>query len=112
MKDYLLLFRGGDARMAESSEEGKNAHMAAWGEYMGGLQGSGNLAGGLPLSGEGTMLTNNGTSDSLAKTEAGEVVGGYLLIKANDMAHAVELSKPCPVFEYDGNVEIREALQM
>jgi len=112
MKDYLLLFRGGDGRMEDMSEEDRNAHMAAWGQFMGGLQESGNLAGGLPLAAEGTMLTNDGTSDALAKTEAGEVVGGYLLIKASDMAHAIELSKPCPIFEHNGNVEIREALPM
>jgi hypothetical protein len=34
------------------------------------------------------------------------------MLNANDYDHAVELSKDCPVFEHDGNLEIREAMPM
>jgi len=112
MKEYLLLIRGGDARMENMSEEDRNAHMAAWGKYMEGLAQGGNLSGGLPLDMGGRVLTNQGASEDVVRSEAGEAVGGYLLIKANDYAHAVELSKGCPVFEHNGNIEIREALPM
>ena len=112
MKDYLLLIRGGDARMEDLSEEDRGKHMQEWGAYMGKLTESGNLSGGLPLSTEGRLLTKEGVTNDLVSSTAGEVVGGYLLLKANDYNHAVELSKDCPVFEHDGNVEIREAMQM
>ncbi len=112
MKDYLLLIRGGDARMEDLTEDQRNQHMQQWGKYMNGLAESGNLAGGLPLATDSRLLTNGGVSESPVTTNKGEAIGGYLLLKANDYNHAVELSKECPVFDHDGNIEIREALQM
>ncbi len=112
MKDYLLLFRGGDARMTDLSDEETAVHMQKWRAYMGNLAEKGFLAGGLPLSQEGKLMTKDKVSNTVVRSEKGESVGGYLLIKANDYNHAVELTKKCPIFENDGNVEIREALPM
>lgn len=39
--------------------------------------------------------------------EAKHVVGGYIVLAASDLAHAVELAKGCPVLDADGAVEIR-----
>jgi hypothetical protein len=112
MKDFLILIRGGHDRMEDLNEEERNAHMQKWGAFMGKLTESGNLAGGLPLTTDGKLLTKDGASNDLVSSTTGEVVGGYLLLKANDYDHAVELSKACPVFEHNGNLEIREAMQM
>ena len=45
-------------------------------------------------------------------TEGKEIVGGFVALPANDMDHAVELSKECPIFEYGGSVEVREIAEM
>jgi hypothetical protein len=112
MKDYLLLIRGGDDRMEGLSEEQKGEHMQRWGAFMSNLVESGNLAGGLPLTADGRLMTSAGTTEEVPLTSSGEAIGGYLMLKANDYDHAVELSKDCPVFEHDGNLEIREAVPM
>jgi hypothetical protein len=39
-------------------------------------------------------------------------VGGYLLLSAANLDQAVELSRGCPIFEYDGSVEVRPIRQM
>jgi hypothetical protein len=39
--------------------------------------------------------------------EAKDVVGGYIVVEANDLAQAAELSKGCPILEAGGSVEIR-----
>jgi hypothetical protein len=44
--------------------------------------------------------------------EAKDVVGGYSLIEAKDLAHAVEISKACPILEVGGSVEVRPVQQM
>ena len=44
--------------------------------------------------------------------EGKEIVGGYMIIKANDLNEATEVSKDCPIFEYDGSVEVREIVKM
>ena len=112
MKNYLLLIRGGDARMEELSEYERAQHMQQWGVFMTDLTESGNLTGGLPLASDSRLLTKDGASSEMVVTTNGEAIGGYLMLKANDYDHAIELSKDCPVFEHDGSIEIREAMHM
>ncbi len=113
MLKFMYLFRGGDARMAELSPEEKQAHMQAWGTWIKGLAENGQYADGLPLSREGKKVAgaNKVISDG-PYTEGKEIVGGYLIVNASDLAEAVELSKGCPIFENNGEVEIREILNM
>jgi hypothetical protein len=44
--------------------------------------------------------------------EAKDVVGGYLVIEADNLADAAEISKGCPIFEDGGSVEIRPIQQV
>lgn len=112
MKEYLLFMRGGDARMAELTEQESAEHMQKWGAYMGSLAEKGHLVGGLPFQQSGKIVTANGVSDDFVRTENGEVIGGWLHVKASDYNQAVELAQGCPIFEHDGNIEIREAMPM
>ena len=98
--------------MEELSEEQRGEHMQKWGAFMTTLAESGHLAGGLPLTTDGRLMTSTGASDEMVLSKDDEAIGGYLLLKANDYDQAVELTADCPVFEYDGSVEIREAMHM
>jgi len=42
--------------------------------------------------------------------EAKEMVGGYLIVKANSLDEAVEIGKSCPGLNYGGNVEVRSVM--
>jgi hypothetical protein len=44
--------------------------------------------------------------------ETKDIVGGYMLIEAKDLDHAVQISRGCPIFEVGGLVEIRPVLKM
>ena len=112
MNDYLLLMRGGDARMAEQTEAQRAEHMQKWGAYMGGLTESGNLTGGQPLTQDARLVTANNVSEEMVLSDKKETIGGYLMVKANDYNHAVEIAQECPIFEYEGNIEIREIMEM
>lgn len=74
----------------------------------------GKLEGGEPLEAEGRMVKSGGnvvTDGPFA--EGSEVVGGYLVVKANNHDEAAEMSKGCPIFEYeDGTVEVRQIAKM
>lgn len=111
MKQYFCLFRGGDAREAQLSEENNQEHMAKWGAYMGQLAQNGNLEGGMPLQQDGRIMTTDGTKEAVWG-EGTDIIGGYLIINANDYEQAVTLTKDCPIFEYNGTVEIREIMPM
>ncbi len=113
MSNFLYLFRGGDDEWSQKSPEQIQAHMQKWGAWMGGLKEKGQLVDGLPLNKEGKVVEKAGeiiTDGPFA--EGAEVVGGYLIVTAKDLNHAVEISKGCPIFDYEGNVEVREIMSM
>lgn len=113
MKEYLYLFRGGDARRVQQSPEEMQEHMQKWGAWMGKLAQQGKLTAGQPLQKEGKVVEKAGeiiTDGPFA--EGNEIVGGYLIVKAGDLVEAVEMSKECPIFEHDGTVEVREIAPM
>lgn len=110
MEKFMFLFRGGDTHVhtAKDSEEVK-AYIQSWDTWMQGLAQKGMLAGGDPLQTTGkvisgkTMLITNG-----AHLDANEMVGGYLVVNANDLDEATEIAKGCPIFKEDGKVEVRQ----
>lgn len=114
MSNFLYLFRGGDEAFDKLSQEEKQAHMEVWGQWMGGLREKGKLLDGLPLGKDGKVVRNRGevvTNGPFA--EGAEMVGGYLIVSAKDYDEAVEISKGCPIFDYEGSfVEVREILSM
>lgn len=109
MKEFMLLFRGGDARAANQSPEEMQAHMQRWGQWMGELGEKGQFVSGQPLDTAGKIIT--GTNKVITDgpfAEGKEIVGGYIVCKANDIDHAVDISKGCPILEFDdGVVEVR-----
>lgn len=115
MKEYLYIFRGGDAaRLDQQKDPEKWAlHMGKWKTWMESLAQKGQFSGGQPLAPEGKVL--KGKAKKLTDgpfVEAKEIVGGYLLVKASDLNEATEIAKGCPLFEHDGIVEIREINQL
>jgi hypothetical protein len=42
--------------------------------------------------------------------ESKDMITGSLLIEAKSLDEAAELARQCPVFEYDGSVEVRPLL--
>jgi hypothetical protein len=88
--------------------------MAKWMQWMGELTTQGKFVGAQPLSETGKVVT--GTKKVISDgpfMEGKEIVGGYLICKANDMAEAIDISKGCPILEFDnGAVEVREIQNM
>jgi|WetSurMetagenome_2_1015567.scaffolds.fasta_scaffold03284_6 hypothetical protein len=115
MKEFLLLFRGGEEGMtaAQQSPEKFQQHMMKWKTWMESLGKQGKFIAGQPLSPEGSVIT--GTRRVVTDgpfVEGKEIVGGYLMMKATDLSDAIESSKNCPIFDYDGVVEVREVQQL
>ncbi|MBV9149212.1 MAG: hypothetical protein JO024_05070 [Candidatus Eremiobacteraeota bacterium] len=112
MSEYLFLYRGGSR--PESPAEGEQI-MQKWMNWMKDLEQKGHLKDrGQPLEpGQGKVV--RGKQQTITDgpyAESKDVVGGYTLVEANDLAQAAELSKGCPIFERDGTVEVRPIMQM
>lgn len=113
MKDYMFIIRGGDDVAASKSPEEMQAHMEQWGKWMGGMAEVGKFVGGQPLVREAKSLVNGGTKVvDRPLAEGKELVGGYLIVKADDLGEATEMAKGCPGFEHDCTIEVREIMPM
>lgn len=111
MSEYLFLYRGGER--PASPQEGQQI-MQKWVAWMEGLGAKGHMKDrGHPLEQSGKVVKGPQkvvTDGPFA--EAKDLVGGYTLIEAKDLAQAVELSKGCPIFERGGSVEVRPIMKM
>jgi len=64
------------------------------------------------LKAGGKVVTQSGATDG-PFVESKEVVGGYMLVSAESIEHAIEVAKGCPgVISPGSNVEIREIQEM
>ncbi|KAA1243912.1 YciI family protein [Aquimarina sp. RZ0] len=109
MKEFLILIRGGQEKYQNSALKEMQKHMEDWQQWMGTLAKEETLVGGQPLMNEGATLTEGGKKiTDRPFAEGKEIVGGYLLIKADSMDLATKIAKECPSFEFDCSLEIRE----
>jgi hypothetical protein len=111
MSEFTYLYRG---RYTSASPEQRQKHLEKWVAWFKELGVKGHLKDlGHPL--EGTGMVVKGSQKIVTDgpyAEAKDVVGGYSLIEATDLAHAVEISKGCPILEVGGSVEVRPLQQL
>jgi len=111
MSEFTFLFRGRDR---SASPEQMQKTMRNWVSWFKELSASGCLRdGGHPLADSGMVVS--GTQKAVhagTYAQGGDAVGGYMLIEAGDLAHAVEISKSCPILENGGSVEVRPVEQL
>jgi hypothetical protein len=108
MKEFLMLFRhetmeGGPAPTAEQMQ----AVMKEWQSWIKGIAAKGNYSSTNRLLSEGKTLKPGNVISDGPYAEAKEIVGGYLLIKANSLNEAVEMARSCPNLGAGGKVEVR-----
>jgi hypothetical protein len=111
MKDYVFLFRGG-LNFATAAPEELQQALIKWKTWIDELTKDGRYNGGERLLRNGAVVKGNQRQVVDGPYSAGEIVGGYISIKAADLKEAIEISKGCPIFNYDGVVEIREVAKM
>jgi len=110
MSEYLYLYRGG--RRPESPTEGEQV-MQRWVSWMQELETKGHLKDrGQPLEGDGKIVRKQRSITDGPYPESKDIVGGYTLVEAKDLAQAAELAGGCPIFDHDGFVEVRPVMKM
>ncbi len=114
MKEFLLVFRRDFTSTADQpSPEQLQAMMKPWQDWMGSLAAQNVLANsGNRLASEGKVVKPNKVITDGPYVEMKEAIGGYIIVKANTLQEAAELSKGCPVLMVGGNVEVRQIVPM
>ena len=109
MSEFRYIFRG---RKTSGSPEEMRQHFEKWVAWFKELNAKGYMKDpGHPLEVTGKVVRRNIVNDG-PYAEAKDVVGGYIIVEATDLAHAAELSKDCPILEVGGSVEVRPIQQL
>jgi hypothetical protein len=113
MSEFTYFYRGRDTN---ASPEQQQKRMEKWVAWFKDLAAKGHLKDiGHPLEARGKTVTGREKAIQDGPfVETKDVVGGYSIIVASDLAQATEISKGCPILEVGGSVEVRpiQAMEM
>jgi hypothetical protein len=111
MSQFVYLFRASEAEQLEhmGTPERAQQSMQAWLSWIRELEAKGHLKDpGQPLERTGKVVRGRKKVVTDGPfVEVKDLVAGFIVIEARDLAQAVELSTGCPMLEGNGSVEIR-----
>ncbi len=113
MTEFMMIFRNAYTPDVKPTAEQLQESIKQWQDWMGGIAAQGKFAGTNRLSSEGAKVLkpNNVITDG-PYAELKEIVGGYLIVKAESMEDALKLAAGCPIFNIGGTVEVRNVIPM
>lgn len=108
MKEFVLLFRQADTNNSYATPEKKQIIMKKWDDWIGGIAAQGRFVGMCNrLSSQGKVLKAGGIITDGPFVEVRETLGGFIVVKAENIDEATTLAHGCPAVDCDGSVEIR-----
>ena len=111
MKEFVLIFRM--TKDDQPSPAQMQERMKLWQDWMGGIAAQNKLASsGNRLGTEGKVVKPKNVVTNGPYVEIKETIGGYIIIKAETIDEAAEISKGCPIIQGGGNVEVRPIVSM
>lgn len=110
MTEFVFLYRGGER---PTSPEQAQQSLQKWTAWFKSMAEKGHVVDrGQPLEPTGKTVGAGKVVTDGPFAEAKDVVGGYSLVKAANVAEAAELAKGCPILERGGRVEVRPVMKL
>ena len=111
MKEFMMLFRAEESDAHNLSPEQMQAMVKTWQDWIGGIAAQGKFVATNALGPNGKTVQSGGIVTDGPYAEIKEVIGGYIIVKAENLEEAVKLSDGCPTLERDGGkVEVRDVM--
>ncbi|MCB0717824.1 MAG: hypothetical protein KDD65_05235 [Bacteroidetes bacterium] len=110
MKDFMLIFKGTDYSGLGLSPDEIQAKMGKWFVWVEKLQQQDRYVSGEALEAVGKTVKSADTVIDGPFAETKEVVGGYFVVKAEDIDDAASLCVDFPDFDLGSWVEVREVV--
>lgn len=110
MAQFAVLMTENDDAWARLPPAEQAALMAKYGAWVGELNATGRMRGGSPLGGPGRLLRRVGgavVEEPYAATK--DVLTGWFLIEATDLADATTVARGCPALTHGESVIVRPA---
>lgn len=108
MKQFLLLFRQPDYDYRDASKEQMQAIFKKWQDWVSNIEAQDKFVShGQRLTMEGKVLRPGGVITDGPFVEIKEKLGGFIIVKAENLDDATTLAHGCPALDAGGSVEIR-----
>ena len=108
MKEFALLFRRASFDQSKITPTDMQILQKKWMDWVNSIVEQGKLVThGQRLGAEGKVLKAGGVVTDGPFVEIREILGGFLVIKAESLEEATTLAHGCPVLDAGGSVEIR-----
>lgn len=108
MKEFALIFRQPSFDYSDFSEEELAALQKKWADWASALATEGRLTdNGLRLDPSGKVLKPGGLVTDGPFVEVREILGSFVVVRAESLDHAITLAHGCPVLDRGGSVEVR-----
>jgi len=108
MKEFMLLFRQPSYDYSKASPNEMQALAKKWKDWVGGIAAQGKLSSNGPrLALEGKVLKTGGVITDGPFVEIREMLGSFIIVKADSLEEATTLAHGCPALDANGSVEIR-----
>ena len=108
MKEFMLLFRQPSYDYSNVSPQEMQDLAKKWTDWWQNIDSQGKLSNRGPrLSTEGKVLKSSGVITDGPFVEIREILGSFILVKAESLDEATTLAHGCPALDAGGSVEIR-----
>ncbi len=112
MNEFMMLFRMTPMAEFQPTPEQMQQHIKHWQDWIGGIAAQGKFVSTNQLGFEGKTLKPGGVVTDGPYAEVKEIVGGYIIVKADDAEDALKLAEGCPILFAGGHVEVRNIMQI
>ena len=109
MKEFMMIFRN-DKDVPKPSPEQMQGMIKQWQDWIGGIAAQGKFVATNALGFQGKTVHTDTTITDGPYAEVKEIVGGYIIVKAENLDDAVALSDGCPTLAIGGKVEVRDVM--
>ncbi len=109
MKEFMMIFRN-DRSNTKPSPEQMQAMVKQWQDWIGGIAAQGKFVATNALGFQGKTIQSDNTITDGPYAEVKEIVGGYIIVKADNLDEAVQLADGCPTLASGGKVEVRDVM--
>jgi hypothetical protein len=115
MPKFLYVFRGGGYASREAlSPTELQQHLAKWQAWTGSLTAAGKLVAAQALTHPPVGKTLRGSDRVVTDgpyAESKDLVSGTVLVEVASLDEATELARGCPIFDFEGSVEVRPVME-
>ncbi len=110
--EFMFLFRFEPSNDYQPTETEMTEQHQAWGAFIGGIAIQERLVSTHQLGFSGKQIFADGSIAEGINVLANQTLGGNMVVRANDLDHAAEMAKGCPILQMGGTVEVRDVIPM